>query len=143
MQLTRYTDYALRVLLYLSTEDPDRRVTVADIATRYGIARNHLLKVVNKLGQLGYVRTIRGKGGGIELARPPGDIVVGQVVRDMEARLQIIDCHNPPCPLRGACQLKGVLDQAADAFLSVLDRHTLAGLRHSPGQLRRLLALPA
>ncbi len=142
MQLTRYTDYALRVLLYMGSIGTEQRATVADIADRYGIARNHLLKVVHKLGQLGYVRTIRGKGGGIELARHPTEISVGRVVRDMEARLHIIDCQEPPCPLHGACRLKGLLDEAAEAFLAVLDQHTLADVNHAPEQTLRLLRLP-
>lgn len=141
MQLTRYTDYSLRVLLYLAATEPGVRVTVSDIAETYAIARNHLLKVVNRLGQLGYVETIRGKGGGILLARDSRDIGIGQVVRDMEARLQIIDCNEPPCPLAGACQLKGILDRAAEAFLNVLDQYTLADLSRRPDHLRQLLRL--
>lgn len=143
MQLTRYTDYGLRVLLYLASVAPGERVTVAEVADRYGIARNHLLKVVHKLGQLGYVQTIRGKGGGILLAKAAADIGLGQVVRDMEARLEIIDCNAPPCPLRGACRLKGILDKAGLAFLGVLDGYTLADLTHASEQTLRLLRLPA
>jgi len=143
MQLTRYTDYSLRVLLYLAAEQPGARVKVSDIADSFAIAKNHLLKVVNRLGQLGYVQTIRGKGGGIVLARDLAQIGLGQVVRDMENRLQIIDCNQPPCPLSGNCRLKGILDQAGQAFLQVLDQYSLADLSKRPEQLRELLRISA
>lgn len=142
MQLTRYTDYSLRVLLYLAAMPTDDRVTAGDIAERFGIARNHLVKVVHRLGQLGYVQTIRGKGGGIVLGRDTDDICLGQVVRDMEARLDIIDCNDPPCPLAGGCMLKGILNDAGRAFLQVLDRYTLADLVRRPEPLRVMLEMP-
>lgn len=141
MQLTRYTDYSLRVLLYLAAEQPGTRVRVSDIADSFAIARNHLLKVVHRLGKLGYVNTVRGKGGGIVLAKPVKAIGLGQVIRDMENRLQLIDCQSPPCPLHGSCRLKGILDQAAAAFLQVLDQYTLADLNAHQAQLRQLLRL--
>jgi Rrf2 family nitric oxide-sensitive transcriptional repressor len=141
MQLTRYTDYSLRVLLYLAACEPEQRVTVGDIAERFDIARNHLVKVVNRLGQLGYVKTIRGKGGGIVLGRDTKDIGLGAVVRDMENNLNLIDCNQPPCPLRGNCQLKGILNKAARAFFAVLDEYTLADLVHQPEPLRVMLNL--
>jgi len=139
MQLTRYTDYSLRVLLYLGMQEDARRVTVSDIAEHFAIARNHLVKVVHRLGQLGYVTTIRGKGGGMVLGRDAGDIRLGAVVRDMEAKLEIIDCNKPPCPLNSGCRLKGILNQAGRAFLDVLDQYTLADLLDQPQQLRALL----
>jgi Rrf2 family nitric oxide-sensitive transcriptional repressor len=143
MQLTRYTDYSLRVLLYLGVQDDGQRATVSDIAKRFDIARNHLVKVVHRLGQLGYIETIRGKGGGIVLGRAAADIGLGAVVRDMEAKLELIDCNNPPCPLACDCKLKGVLNQAADAFLKVLDQYTLADMLDKPQQMRTLLRLHA
>lgn len=139
MQLTRYTDYSLRVLLYLAACERGQRVTVADIAERFEIARNHLIKVVNRLGQLGYVKTIRGKGGGITLGREASDIGIGAVVRDMENNLTLIDCNAPPCPLRSNCQLKGILNRAGRAFLAVLDEYTLADLAREPEPLRMML----
>jgi Rrf2 family nitric oxide-sensitive transcriptional repressor len=144
MQLTRYTDYSLRVLIYLATQEgaggPDAAlVTASDIAKRFDIARNHLIKVVHRLGQLGYIETIRGKGGGIRLGRDSADIRIGAVVRDMEANLELIDCNTPPCPLNCGCRLKGILGQAAAAFLEVLDRYTLADITDNPQQLRQLL----
>lgn len=142
MQLTHYTDYGLRVLMLLALQ-PDRRlITISEVAGHFQIPRNHLVKVVQRLGQLGYVDTVRGKGGGLRLARDPADIVVGRVVRDMEARLEVVDCASPPCPVAGACALKSVFDQALAAFLAVLDHHTLTELTAHPKQLRDLLHWP-
>lgn len=139
MQLTHYTDYSLRVLLYLAIQPDQRLVTVGEIAEHFQIARNHLVKVANRLGQLGYVEAVRGKGGGLRLGKPAAAIVLGQVIRDMESQLEIIDCSKPPCPLAGGCALKGILDRAMDAFLEVLDGHTLAELSRRPAQLQELL----
>lgn len=139
MQLTHYTDYSLRVLLYLAIQPDQQLVTVGEIAERFQIARNHLVKVANRLGQLGYVETVRGKGGGLRLGKPADQVVLGQVVRDMETHMEIIDCSKPPCPLVGGCALKGILNRARDAFLDVLDSHTLAELCRRPEQLQELL----
>lgn len=139
MQLTHYTDYSLRVLIYLTLQEDDRLVTINEIAEHFSIARNHLIKVVQRLGQLGYVQTVRGKGGGIRLGKPPKAIGIGAVVRDMEANLEIIDCGKPPCPLAGNCDLKGILDEASQAFFAVLNRYTLADLQQQPQQIQQLL----
>ena len=139
MQLTHYTDYSLRVLIFLTLQKDDRLVTINEIAEHFSIARNHLIKVVQRLGQLGYVQTVRGKGGGIRIGMAPEKIVIGAVVRDMEANLQIIDCSKPPCPLGGNCELKGILDEAIQAFLDVLSRYTLADLKKESHQIEKLL----
>lgn len=141
MQLTRYTDYSLRVLLYLAVH-ADRLVTISEISDAYGISRNHLVKVVHELGGLGFVHTQRGKSGGMKLARPAASINIGDVVRHTEKTLAVVNCSEPPCPIRPACDLRGVLFQARDAFLSVLDQHSLQDLtaRDSGTQLRRLLS---
>lgn len=139
MQLTHYTDYSLRVLIFLSLQKDGQRVTIGDIATHFAIPRTHLMKVVQRLGQLGYVQTLRGKGGGLRLGMSAGAIRLGAVVRDMEARLDIIDCAQPPCPLNNQCLLKSLLDEAAEAFLTVLDGYTLADLRTQPKRLQNLL----
>lgn len=139
MQLTHYTDYSLRVLIFLGLQKDGQRVTINDIATHFAIPRTHLMKVVQRLGQLGYVHTLRGKGGGLSLGMPAESIRLGAVVRDMEARLDIIDCTEPPCPLDGKCRLKSILDQATGAFLAVLDEYTLADLRTQPRRLHSLL----
>lgn len=143
MQLTRYTDYSLRVLIFLAIQPPARRSTINEIAERFTISRNHLVKIVHRLGQLGYVRTIRGKGGGLCIGAEPGEINLGAVVRDTEATLDVVNCTDPYCPVAPACRLKGVLNEARDAFLAVLDRYTLADLIHNRAQLASLLRMAA
>lgn len=142
MQLTLHTDYSLRVLLYLATcEGPS---TIAEIATRYGVSKNHLVKVVHKLGQKGYVQTGRGRGGGVALARKASDIRVGDVVRDMEPNFHIVECFNPEtntCGIAPGCALKHALLKAQQAFLSTLDGYTLADVSRNRATLARLLEL--
>jgi len=133
MQLTRHTDYALRVLMYLALE-PERVATISDIATAYDISRNHLVKVVHELGGHGFIKTFRGKGGGMQLARDAGSIVVGDVVRRMEGNLEIVNCTGPRCAILPGCLLKGVLYEARDAFLATLDTYTLQDLLHQRQQ---------
>ncbi len=143
MQLTTYTDYGLRVLIYLAcTEDG---ATVAEIAKQYGISRNHLVKVVHRLSQLGYILTERGRFGGIRLANSPEDISLGRVVRDLESTRAIVECFSPKsntCPIAPVCGLKGVLIQAEAAFQHVLDEHTLADVIVDRKSLSAIL-LPA
>ena len=130
MQLTRFTDYSLRVLMYLGTH-PDRFGTVSIIATEHGISRHHLTRVVHQLGLKGYIETTRGKGGGFRLARPPRLIRIGDVVRDMETGFEWAECFRPgdvTCRLLPSCALKPALAEAGRAFLSSLNRRTLADL---------------
>ncbi len=140
MRLTRYTDYSLRVLIYLAVR-PDGFGTVQSIADAYQISRNHLMKVVQALSRRGYVDTVRGKGGGMRLRLPPGRINVGRVVRDMERDLELVECFGPhnACVITPECTLKHVLSDALQAFLAVLDRHTLADLIDDAPALQRLL----
>ena len=142
MHITQYTDYALRVLLFLA-EQPER-ATIADIAARHNISRSHLMKVVNQLVQEGFVLGTRGKGGGITLARAPQDIVIGDVVRRIEGDFTLVECFGADnrCCIASACQLKSVLGQALQAFLTVLNRYTLADLMGEPGAMARLLPTP-
>ena len=114
MRLTRYTDYAFRMLIYLSLQEKGSRVTINDIAEHFDVPRNHLIKVAHRLGQLGYIDASRGKGGGVALAVSLEDIGVGDVVRNMETQLNIVNCDSPPCPIQPQCKLKGVLDEAPD-----------------------------
>ncbi len=140
MQLTHYTDYSLRVLIFLSLQKDEQRVTISDIAENFRIPRNHLVKVVHKLGKLKYINTTRGKYGGIRLQIPASQIYIGDVVRNMEARLDIVDCNSPsPCPIKPNCQLKSILQQAGNAFLDVLDQYTIADLQQHPDKLISLL----
>lgn len=130
MKLTLHTDYALRMLIFLAIRD-GRPATVSDVSKIYGLSRNHLLKVALNLGRLGYVRTARGRSGGIALARRPEEINLGQVVRHMEDGLALVDCMRAgdgTCAISPACGLKGIVGMALDAFLGVFDRFTLADL---------------
>lgn len=136
MQLTRHTDYAFRVLIYAAV-NPERLVTISEMAEAYDISRNHLVKVVHEMGQLGFIDTQRGKGGGLRLARPPEEIGLADVVRAMEEKLEIIDCGATGCPILPACALRDVLYEARDAFLQSLAQYTLADIIRD----RRLAAL--
>lgn len=130
MQLTLYTDYSLRALLYIG-RTPDRLVTISEIADFYGVSRNHMVKVIHHLGSIGYLTTIRGKAGGVRLARPAGEIRISEVVQATEPHMDLQECFNPhtnTCPLTGDCRLKGVLYQARAAFMGVLAGQTLADL---------------
>ena len=141
MRLTRFTDYALRVLILLGLTE-DRLVTIDEVGERYGISANHLMKVVHRLGTSGYIETVRGKGGGIRLARPPDRIRVGDVVRDFEDDMALVECFDEAsntCPIEPNCQLQRVLRDSLRAFLGKLDEHTLADLVRPRQKLRGLL----
>lgn len=142
MRLTLYADYALRVLIYLGAMQAER-ATVGDIARSYGVSKNHLMKVVQELGRLGYVETMRGKGGGLRLAQDPADIRLGEVVRHIEPDFNLVQCFGagkPRCRIEPQCRLRPILAGALGAFLSVLDRHTLAELVEPRGDLFALLS---
>lgn len=127
MQLTHYTDYSLRVLVYLTLKH-DTSVTISEIADYYKISRNHLVKIVNNLANLGYITTIRGKGGGMHLALPADKINIGEVVRNVEPNFDIVECFSADkegCRIEPVCKLKGILQSAADSFLTELDQYTL------------------
>ena len=141
MQLTRHTDYALRVLLFVAVQPEGGRTTVSEISERFEVPRNHMVKIVHRLGRLGYLTNRRGKGGGIWLAVAPEEINLGEVVRNMEPTLDVIDCTRPWCPVAPACRLKPLLDEARDAFLAVLDRYTLADIVQNEARLRTLLQI--
>ena len=142
MRLTAYTDFSLRVLMYLALH-PDRRPTIAEIAERYRISRAHLMKVVYQLGLKGYVETTRGKGGGLRLARRLEDMTVGEIVRVTEPDMALVACFEagePTCVIAPACRLKGKLGEARAAFLKVLDDCTLAEVMENRPALEALLA---
>jgi len=145
MRLTIYADYSLRLLMYLAVR-PEGLATIGEIADTYGISRNHLTKVTHQLGVTGYVKTVRGKRGGLRLSRPAAEISLGELVRYVEPDMAFVPCFEPlyaPCPIVPACGLRSVLHEARRAFLAVLDRYTLADLVGRPAELRALLALPA
>ncbi len=130
MRLTRYTDYAMRVLLYLGAH-PERVCTIPEMAQAYGISQNHLMKIVHQLGKAGYVTGVRGRNGGVKLARAADTISVAAVIRLSEAQPgadgpKLLDC--PTCPIAPACGLTSVIDEALAAFFMVLERYTLADL---------------
>ena len=141
MRLTRYTDNALRALIYIGLHDaaPSR---ITDIARRMGMSEDHAAKVIARLAELGFVTTLRGRLGGVKLARPAAEINIGEVVRETEDNLNQVECfdaeHNQ-CPIAPACALAPALDEALTAFLAVLDRYTLAQLTDKPRGLQRLL----
>lgn len=141
MRLTLFSDYTLRVLMYLGVHR-EGLSTISEIAQAYDISRNHLMKVVHHLGMNGYLETIRGKGGGIRLARPPAEINVGEVVRLTEKDTVLVECFgNQPsgCCIVPACELKDVLYQATEAFYQVLDRYTLQDLLKREVEMKKLL----
>jgi len=142
MRLTIFTDYTLRVLIYLGAHRDEKRLaTIGDIATAYGISENHLMKVVHHLAKQGYVETTRGKGGGMRLARTPEQIGIGEVVRGAEEDLAVVECFqkgNLKCPILPACTLRGVLTRAMRAFFEVLDGQTLADLLRPQARLVRI-----
>ena len=128
MRLTLHTDFALRVLIHVGLNE-GKLTTIKEIAQNFDISKAHLMKVVNDLSQKGYLDTVRGRNGGVRLMREPRDINIGQVVRDTE-KLDVIGCleHKGYCPIERVCVLRGALRNATEAFLAVLDAHTLADL---------------
>lgn len=144
MRLTVHADLALRVLMHLALTG-DRRVTIREISQAFGISRNHLMKVVQKLAAGGYVDSARGSGGGLYLARSPHSIRVGRVVADMEPDFGLVECFRPEnrCVITPVCTLPRMLDEALQAFLDVLDGYTLADLVEpgTAGEMARLLRI--
>ena len=130
VKLTSFTDYSLRVLIYVAAQ-PEHRATIAEIAAAYDIKENHLTKVVHFLGKEGWLATVRGKGGGLGLARAPESIGIGAVVRRTEGADMPAECfdrESNTCRIVRACRLRGILREATEAFHAVLDRYTLADL---------------
>jgi Rrf2 family nitric oxide-sensitive transcriptional repressor len=140
MKLTVFTDHSLRVLIYLAAQ-AGRRATIAEIATAFDVKENHLTKVVHFLGKAKLLTNLRGRGGGLELARHPKDIVVGDVVRQAEGPDVPAECfgNDGNCCIAPACRLRGVLKEAVDAFHRVLDRYTLEDLVHDRTSLARVM----
>ncbi|MGB1950845.1 MAG: RrF2 family transcriptional regulator [Marinobacter sp.] len=144
MHITRYTDYSIRVLIYLAVQG-DRLTTIQEIADSYEISKNHLMKVVHQLNKKGYIETVRGKKGGMRLHMAPGDINMGILVRETEQDMSIVECFSSKnaCRIAPVCGLKSMFAEALDAFLNALDKYTLADIiqeQHRP-QLLRLLQI--
>lgn len=141
MRLTTFSDYTLRVLMYLALSR-DRLATIPEIAAAYGISENHLMKVVHQLARTGAVESVRGKGGGIRLARAPAEIRLGGVVRNSEGAGPIVECmadEAATCCIAPACKLTAVLARAFDALYATLDEYTLADLVQKPRALEAIL----
>lgn len=145
MKLSRFSDYALRILMFGAIKGAEFRVD--EVTDAYGISRNHVAKVIQTLAQLGYLQTRRGRGGGIRLARPPAEIRIGQVVRETEDQPVIVECFDAAtntCPINGSCLLKGALAEAMRAFYASLDRHNLQALVSAqPERMAAILLRPA
>ncbi|HWV60735.1 MAG TPA: Rrf2 family transcriptional regulator [Sphingopyxis sp.] len=140
MRLTRYTDYAMRVLLYVGAREEERPSPISEISRAYGISQNHLMKVVNDLVNAGYLESVRGRFGGIRLARPAAEINVGAVVRHTEEGFDLVDCGS--CIIAPACGLTGALAEALAAFMTVLDGYSLADLLAKRANLAALFGVP-
>lgn len=140
MQLTRYTDFGIRTLMYLAIQ-PDREelFRISEITEVFELSPNHVSKIVHHLGKLGYLQTIRGKSGGFRLGMSPKDINVGKLVRVLENSLAPIDCSKPYCRFTPSCQLKGVLADAVAAYLAVIDGYTLEDIVSNRDELKLLL----
>jgi Rrf2 family nitric oxide-sensitive transcriptional repressor len=141
VRLTQYTNFTLRTLQLLALRHP-AIVTVDDIARAHRISRAHLVKVAHILGQKGYIETIRGRGGGLRLARPAGEITVGEIVRLTEGPLELVECFNADtnsCPLLGICTLSRGFQRALAAFMAVLDAMTIADIAANRAELETRL----
>ncbi|AOE49254.1 Rrf2 family transcriptional regulator [Kangiella sediminilitoris] len=139
MNITRYTDYSLRVLMFLALQE-GRLTTIHEISDRYKISSNHLMKVVHNLNKKGYIETIRGKNGGIRMKLKASEINIGVLVREMEPDLALVECFSDKnqCIITPVCGLKGVLSEALNSFLTTLDKYTLEDVL--PDQYRAQLA---
>ena len=167
MRLTNYSDYALRSLIYLAVRpEPPLLANISDIANSYGISKSHLTKIIHQLGQLGYIESVRGKNGGIRLARAPKDINLGVLIKQIEPDFDLVECfatpissddrhprstglpitlidetvgRSPGCVISPVCQLKSVFFEALTAFINVLERYTLADVINNEEELATLL----
>ena len=141
MRLTRYTDYGLRVLMYLATR-PKEVVPTEQIASAFGISLHHLHKVVQQLRDLGWLEARRGPTGGVCFVPASRDLSIGEVVRQLESQIDLVECFDEDtnsCPITPACRLVPIFDDARDAFLGELDKHTIGDVTRRPGELRALL----
>ncbi|MGY3804702.1 RrF2 family transcriptional regulator [Pigmentibacter ruber] len=141
MQLTLQSDYTLRVLIYISYHQ-DKIVTIEEIANFYEISAHHLTRIIHKLGELGYIYTIRGKGGGFRLAKTPSEINIGELIEKIESHFNIVECFDPTkkrCKILGACLLKPLLADAMQKFIDTLKQKTLADLVINNNRLKNLI----
>lgn len=143
VRLTAYTDYSLRLLMFVAVKD-DGLATISEVAEAYGISKNHLMKVAHQLGLAGYVETVRGRSGGLRLAKPAASISLGEIVRRTEQDMTLVPCFDPDnadCAIRSCCGLRRALARATESFFAVLDDYSLADLVKPRSALRNLLAI--
>jgi len=141
MRVTKFTDYALRVLIYMACRPRGELTTVSQLAEAYSISAHHVRSIVHKLGKSGYIKSVQGKGGGIRLASSPDEIMLGEVIRKTEKDLFIVECFGPDgqCPIVQACKLKHVLGEALNAFLDTLDQYSLADITDNKHSIMQLI----
>lgn len=139
MRVTKFTDYALRVLIYLACKPNGELTTISQLAEAYSISVHHVRVVVHKLGQAGYINSTPGKGGGVELALKPDEILIGEVIRSTEKDFFIVECFNPQgkCTIVKACRLKHILGDALNAFIDTLNQYTLADITDNRHEIVR------
>lgn len=143
MQLTQFTDYSLRALIYITLRKES--CTIKDITQAYDISNNHMVKIIHNLAKIGLIKTIRGKHGGIVMAEPPESINLGQIIAQLEPHFDLVPCFNKAkanCCIAPVCRLKGVLHEAQAAFMKILGRYTLADVLHNQNDLSVLLNIP-
>jgi Rrf2 family nitric oxide-sensitive transcriptional repressor len=143
MELSRFTDYSLRVLIYAAAREGEK-ITLSELAQAYRISHHHLVKIVHYLGKLGYLQNRRGRSGGILLGRKATEIRVGDVIRKTESHFNLVECFSAgsdTCRISPTCRLKGVFQEATQAFLDVLDHYTIEDLVQSRSSILRLLSL--
>ncbi|ACS84598.1 MULTISPECIES: nitric oxide-sensing transcriptional repressor NsrR [Musicola] len=138
MQLTSFTDYGLRALIYMASLPDGKMTSITEVTEVYGVSRNHMVKIINQLSRAGLVMAVRGKNGGIRLGRDPATIRIGDVVRELEP-LALVNCNHEFCHITSACRLKQVLRQAVEQFLQELDNYTLADMVKENPPLYQLL----
>ena len=139
MQLTLHSDYSFRILIYLASQR-EELTTIDEISSAYDISRHHLAQIVHKLGELGFIETIRGKGGGIRLALLPEEVNLGEVLKKMEPNFNIVECFNKKentCKIHSVCKLKSLLNEAMLSFLSIFENKTLADILLTPKKLKK------
>lgn len=138
MQLTNFTDFGLRALIYLASLPEGELTSITVVTETFDVSRNHMVKIINKLGQEGFIKTVRGKNGGVCLGRPADQIVIGEVIRSIEP-FNIVNCAPEFCHITPACRLKTALAKAKQAFLDELDQHTIQDMLTENNELLILL----
>ncbi len=141
MRITSFSDYGLRSLMYLALLPDGELSSVAKVASAYQVSQNHLTKVIGQLRKCGYIEAIRGKGGGIRLAKSPHLIRIGQVLRDMESHHDGVDCMTAPCALTPNCRLKQALADAVQSFFESMDNYTLADLVTGNHEVQQVITI--